>query len=78
MEAIPDEDSIDRVEVRKSIQNPYDMTDRGEKYMKRVFGEEDMGRFVQTMDEYWPDLRTFSVYYMCDDLRTNEMYFLHR
>lgn len=58
IEAIPDNKSIDYLEVRKDVQNPYEMTDRGEKYMQRVFGEEDMRRFTRTMDEYWPDLRT--------------------
>lgn len=59
-EAIPDKDSIDPVEVRKGYTNPFDLTARGEAYMERVFGAEDMGRFLKTMDEYWPDLRTSS------------------
>jgi hypothetical protein len=62
VEAIPDLESVDTVEVRKDIQNPYDMKERGEVYMRRVFGAADMDRFTTVMDEYFPDLRTFRVF----------------
>lgn len=64
--------------VRENIKNPYDMTARGETYMKRVFGEADMNRFLKTMDNYFPDLRTFiaphpllDAYDQFDEIRTD-------
>ncbi|CAK7207009.1 hypothetical protein SEUCBS139899_009817 [Sporothrix eucalyptigena] len=39
------------------------MTRRGEAYMERVFGAEDMERFTKVMDIYWPDLRKLIVNY---------------
>ena len=63
IKAIPDEDSVDNAVVRKDIKNPYDMADRGENYMKAVFGTADMEAFIATMAKYWPDLRKPFRYY---------------
>ncbi|CAK7221533.1 hypothetical protein SBRCBS47491_004557 [Sporothrix bragantina] len=62
-EAIPDEESIDQVIVRDNVTNPYDLTARGEAYMERVFGADDMKRFTTVMDKFWPDLRKLIVNY---------------
>jgi hypothetical protein len=58
VKAIPDEESMDNVHVRKDVRNQYDhLTERGAQYMKDVFGKGDMEGFIATMLKFWPDLR---------------------
>ncbi|CAK7212834.1 hypothetical protein SCUCBS95973_001595 [Sporothrix curviconia] len=56
--------------VRLHIERPADTDERGIAYMRNIF-RADLDPFLQTMDTYWPDLRTLVVttiygYYQSD------------
>jgi hypothetical protein len=57
--AIPEKESIDEVVLRKG-ENISGQAKRGEEYLRRIFGA-DMDSFVATMNQYWPDLRKYSL-----------------
>jgi hypothetical protein len=59
IKAIPDDESVDTEVVRKDIKNPLDMKERGEQYMKQVFGPADLDTMWGTLDKYFPDLREY-------------------
>jgi hypothetical protein len=57
MKAIPDSESQDNTNFRTSIPAFSSVSERGEVYMRVVFGDGDLDTFLSTMEEYWPDLK---------------------
>lgn len=56
--------------IRDHIHTPSDTDNRGLEYMRNIF-RADLDPFLETMDTYWPDLRTLVVttiygYYQSD------------
>ncbi|KAK1771565.1 hypothetical protein QBC33DRAFT_554727 [Phialemonium atrogriseum] len=67
---IPGPDSNETTSSRNHIQVPADTDERGLAYMRNIF-RADLDPFLDTMDRYWPDLRTLIVttiygYYQSD------------
>jgi len=59
--AIPDDASRDNTNLRTTIPSFSAVYQRGEDYMRRVFGDGDLDSFLATMEEYWPDLKMLIV-----------------
>lgn len=68
--AIPSPESNETTSIRSHIRVPADTDERGLVYMRNIF-RADLDPFLETMDAYWPDLRTLVVttiygYYQSD------------
>jgi hypothetical protein len=57
IKAIPDEAWQDCEAVRKDLKNPYDLRERGECYMAKLFGKPALDTMFGTLDKYHSDLR---------------------
>lgn len=68
--ALPSPEANEVTSVRNHIERPADTDERGIAYMRNIF-RADLDPFLDTMDKYWPDLRTLVVttiygYYQSD------------
>ncbi|KAL1895245.1 hypothetical protein Sste5346_005391 [Sporothrix stenoceras] len=68
--ALPSPEANETESVRNHIERPADTDERGIAYMRNIF-RADLDPFLDTMDKYWPDLRTLVVttiygYYQSD------------
>lgn len=68
--ALPSPAANEVESVRNHIERPADTDERGIAYMRNIF-RADLDPFLETMDQYWPDLRTLVVtliygYYQSD------------
>ncbi|KAF4636424.1 hypothetical protein G7Y89_g1664 [Cudoniella acicularis] len=61
--ALPSPHLNDNTTLRSYSQTPSfsSVSQRGEVYMRVVFGSGDLDTFLQTMEEYWPDLKNLIV-----------------
>ncbi|CAK7219525.1 hypothetical protein SBRCBS47491_003882 [Sporothrix bragantina] len=70
IKALPSPEANETSSVRMHIERPADTDERGIAYMRNIF-RADLDPFLDTMDTYWPDLRTLVVttiygYYQAD------------
>jgi hypothetical protein len=70
IQALPGPDSNETSSVRNHVQVPAETDQRALAYMRNIF-RADLDPFLDTMDNYWPDLRTLVVtfiygYYQSD------------
>ncbi|KAM5351011.1 hypothetical protein ACJ41O_003734 [Fusarium nematophilum] len=63
VKALPSPSSNDTSSTRNHIATPADTNDRGIAYMRNIF-RADLDPFLESMDTYWPDLRTLVVTYI--------------
>jgi hypothetical protein len=63
IQAIPGPDSNEISSIRQNIREPATTDERGIDYMRNIF-RADLDPFLETMDKYWPDLRTLVVTYI--------------
>ncbi|CAK7207429.1 hypothetical protein SEUCBS139899_010239 [Sporothrix eucalyptigena] len=70
VKALPSPEANETSSVRIHIEKPAETDERGIAYMRNIF-RADLDPFLETMDTYWPDLRTLVVttiygYYQSD------------
>lgn len=60
IKALPSPESNEIESTRLHIERPATLDERGINYMSNIF-RADMNPFLETMDKFWPDLRTLVV-----------------
>lgn len=60
IKALPSPNANETESTRLHIETPSTLDKRGIEYMRNIF-RADMDPFLETMDKFWPDLRTLVV-----------------